>query len=44
VGSAIVTIIGDAAAEQANDIPGRVAQFVGTLAQALRAQRREVAP
>ncbi len=43
VGSAIVSIIGEAAAVQANDIPGRVAEFVGTLAQAVRGVRRELA-
>jgi tryptophan synthase alpha chain len=41
VGSAIVSIIGDAAAQQANDIPGRVAQFVGTLASAVATARRQ---
>jgi tryptophan synthase alpha chain len=43
VGSAIVTLIGDSAATQANDIPNRVADFVGTLATAVRNERRELA-
>jgi tryptophan synthase alpha chain len=43
VGSAIVTLIGDSAATQANDIPNRVADFVSTLATAVRRERRELA-
>ncbi len=41
VGSAIVSLIGQSAAERANDIPARVAAFVGTLASAVRAATRE---
>jgi tryptophan synthase alpha chain len=42
VGSAIVSLIGDGAAERANNIPERVADFVGTLAQAIRGARQEL--
>ncbi len=41
VGSAIVSLIGQSSAERANDIPARVAAFVGTLAAAVRAATRE---
>jgi tryptophan synthase alpha chain len=41
VGSAIVSMIGQAAAERANDIPARVSAFVGQLADAM--QRRGAA-
>lgn len=43
VGSAIVSLIGEGAAERANTIPERVADFVGSLAQAVRAARHEQA-
>jgi tryptophan synthase alpha chain len=43
VGSAIVSLIGQAAAERANDVPARVATLVSTLAQAVRTARREQA-
>jgi tryptophan synthase alpha chain len=39
VGSAIVSLIGSAAEQRANDIPARVAAFVGTLAQAVKGAR-----
>jgi tryptophan synthase alpha chain len=39
VGSAIVSLIGDAAAAKANDIAARVAAFVETLASAVRRSR-----
>jgi tryptophan synthase alpha chain len=39
VGSAIVSLIGSAAEQRANDIPARVAHFVGTLAQAMKGAR-----
>ncbi len=41
VGSAIVTLIADAAAAKANDISARVGHFVGQLAQAVRDARQE---
>lgn len=43
VGSAIVSLIGDSAAERANNIPARVASFVSSLAEAVRGVRRELA-
>lgn len=36
VGSAIVSLVGDAAARQSNDLPGEVQAFVAQLAQAVR--------
>ncbi len=39
VGSAIVSMIGEAAKARANDIPARVAAFVGTLSQAVKGAR-----
>ena len=39
VGSAIVSLIGNAAAERANDIPTRVALFVETLSTAIKGAR-----
>jgi tryptophan synthase alpha chain len=39
VGSAIVSMIGEAAKARANDIPARIAAFVGTLAQAVKGAR-----
>lgn len=43
VGSAIVSLIGQAASEHANNIPDRVATFVSSLAAAVRATQREIA-
>jgi tryptophan synthase alpha chain len=42
VGSAIVSLIGQGSAERANNIPERVAGFVGTLAEAVRRERRDL--
>jgi tryptophan synthase alpha chain len=39
VGSAIVSMIGEAAGARANDIPARIADFVGTLAHAVKGAR-----
>lgn len=41
VGSAIVELVGAAAARQSNDLPGEVAAFVGTLSAAVRTARLE---
>jgi tryptophan synthase alpha chain len=43
VGSAIVSLIGDASQARANDIPARVAGFVRSLADAVRSAKRKVA-
>ncbi len=43
VGSAIVSLIGESAAERANNIPERVATFVGGLAHAVRQATRKLA-
>jgi tryptophan synthase alpha chain len=43
VGSAIVSLIGQAAAERANDIPARVASLVADLASAVRGAGKEQA-
>jgi tryptophan synthase alpha chain len=43
VGSAIVSLIGQAAEERANNIPERVASLVGSLAEAVRATKRDLA-
>jgi tryptophan synthase alpha chain len=43
VGSAIVSLIGQAAEERANNIPERVATLVGSLAEAVRATKRDLA-
>jgi tryptophan synthase alpha chain len=39
VGSAIVSMIGEAASARANDIPARIAAFVGTLSHAVKGAR-----
>ncbi len=39
VGSAIVELVGDAAARKSNDLPGEVRAFVSTLADAVRSAR-----
>jgi tryptophan synthase alpha chain len=43
VGSAIVSIIGEAAATRANDLPERVEAFVHSLAEAVRSARQKAA-
>jgi tryptophan synthase alpha chain len=43
VGSAIVSLIGQAAAERANNIPERVATLVSSLANSVRVTKRELA-
>ncbi|MCA3255284.1 MAG: tryptophan synthase subunit alpha, partial [Alphaproteobacteria bacterium] len=43
VGSAIVSLIGEAAATRANDLPERVQAFVETLAEAVRSARQKAA-
>jgi len=43
VGSAIVSLIGSAAASRANDLPEQVQAFVATLAEAVRSARQKAA-
>ena len=43
VGSAIVDLVGEAAARQSNDIPGEVERFVAALAAAVHGARLESA-
>ena len=43
VGSAIVSLIGEAAEARANDVPARVSSFVASLAQAVRGARKVAA-